>query len=76
MSKVTQDDYQLDAHPRRCFMCGVKIFNCNGFVLARDLMPIIQALLEKRPSPLVKVRELCGQCIFVWDSFAEKEYGY
>lgn len=56
----------LDAHPRRCFMCATKIFNCNGFVLARDVLPIMRAAFTGQPNPLIKVRELCGKCVFIW----------
>jgi len=61
----------LDAHPRRCFMCGAKIFECMGFVLARDILLVWQAMLAKRPLP-IKVRELCWRCVRVWDGFAER----
>lgn len=56
----------LDANPRRCFMCGAKIFECMGFVLARDILPILQATVAELPIPSIKVRELCGFCVFVW----------
>jgi hypothetical protein len=62
----------LDAHPRRCMLCGVKIFECMGFVLARDILPIMQAQFSGMPIPLIKVRELCGCCVLVWNAAAER----
>jgi hypothetical protein len=64
----------LDAHPRRCMFCADKIHLCMGFVLARDILPIMQASLEGRPLPLIKVRELCGRCVFVWNRIANEDY--
>jgi hypothetical protein len=52
-------------------MCGAKIFECMGFVLARDILLVWQAMLAKRPLP-IKVRELCWRCVRVWDGFAER----
>lgn len=64
----------LDAYPRRCLLCAEKIHLCMGFVLARDILPIMQAILEERPLPLIKVRELCGRCVFVWNRIANQVY--
>jgi hypothetical protein len=75
MNSVTALD-----HRRRCMFCGAKIFLCNGFVLARDMVPIMQAILEDRPIQLpIKVRELCGRCDgTTWGPIAqryEQEFG-
>ena len=60
----------LDANPRRCLFCAAKIHACMGFVLARDILPVWQAMADGRPLPLLKVRELCGRCVIVWDRIA------
>lgn len=58
-------------HPRRCLFCGVKIFECMGFVLARDALPVMQAAFLGLPLPRIKVRELCGRCVHIWGRIAE-----
>lgn len=64
------DTMALDAQPRRCMLCGTPIHLCMGFVLARDAIVAIRASLAGQPPP-IKVRELCGRCIFIWDRIAE-----
>lgn len=59
-------------YPRRCCSCGVRISACMGFVLARDMLPVLARLVTGVPAPLVKVRELCGRCVFVWNAIAEQ----
>jgi hypothetical protein len=62
----------LDAHPRRCLMCGATIHLCMGFVLARDILLIMQATLAGLPVPAIKVREFCGRCVLAWDRIVEQ----
>jgi hypothetical protein len=57
-------------HPRRCLMCGSKISECMGHVLARDILPVMRAIMAGQPIPLIKVRELCGRCEPVWGQIA------
>jgi hypothetical protein len=59
-------------HPRRCFLCGVRIHLCMGFVLARDIVLIMQSQFSGQPIPRITVRELCGRCVFAWDEIAVK----
>jgi len=52
-------------------LCGVRIFECMGFVLARDILPVMRADIAGQPRPLMKIRELCGRCVLVWNRIAE-----
>jgi len=40
---------------RNCFVCGDPIYECMGFILARDLLKIMSGLK-------IRPREFCGNC--------------
>lgn len=42
---------------RQCMKCGTPITACNGFVLMRDLLPVLEG---NAPD---EVREACGRCV-------------
>lgn len=62
----------LDVNPRRCLFCATTIHLCMGFVLARDILPYMQAVVAGLPLPRTKVREVCGRCVHIWDRIVEE----
>lgn len=47
--------------PRHCIECAADIFECMGFVLARDIVFATMNLIGPRI-----IRELCGRCILLY----------
>lgn len=50
---------------RYCYSCKKEITNCMGFVIVRDL-------LEYENNKKIKIRELCGKCVFIKEKDLEE----
>lgn len=63
-------------HPRRCWLCAIRLYECMSFVLARDILIIWEreVIHKDLPLPRIKVRELCSRCVRKWNEISESWY--
>lgn len=57
-------------HERQCFFCSSLIINCNGFVIAGDMLDFLDGKIAA-----FEIRELCGKCVFIfWEIMDPADY--
>jgi len=44
---------------RQCMYCGEPIYECMGYVIPRDILPVLEAVFEGRKYEGPQPRELC-----------------
>ncbi len=56
---------------RACFVCGAPIAECMGYVLARDILPVLEAFDNGHKYTGRQPRELCAKstCNDLWKAY-------
>ena len=60
---------------RQCMYCGTPISECFGYVIPRDILPILEAVLEDQKYEGPQPPELCSsfKCNNLWAEQVQRE---